>query len=168
MKPIIDNKIENIAPKTAIYSGYLFIFFGIVGLSSNLFAGLGIIAVGILISFSTSGVQIDPEKRLLKDYTKCFGFKFGKWESIEIYTDIAVLSLRQSSTTLSRSNRALTEIEKYYDVCLLNSSHRIKMKVKRSKTQDDAIKEARLLAEKLNLNYTDFNPVISARTRARR
>jgi len=168
MKTIIDNKIETLVPTTAVYSGYLFLLIGIIALFSQAFLGLGLIGIGILIGFSTSGVQIDLEKKLIKDYVKCFGIAFGRWGNIEGFQDISVLSTRQSSTTYSRSNRALTQIEIFYDVYFLNSTHRLKMKVKRCKEQDEAIKEAQILADQLGLNYTNFNPVISSKTRARR
>lgn len=168
MTRIIDNKIENILPAPGIFAGYVMLGLGILILFSYPLGGLVLLMAGIFISFSTSGVQIDPRERQIKDYTKCFGIAFGKWENIEIYKDISVLSTRQTYTAYSRANVSMTDAEKFYDVYLLDTTHRKKMKVKRCKGQEEALKEAQLLAEMLELNFTKYNPVISSRTRARR
>ncbi len=71
----------------------------------------------------------------------------------------------ESSTVYSRSQIATTDINTYYDINLMNKSHRKKVILSRLKGVEEAAKE---LCLELDLEYTKYNPVISAKTRARR
>jgi hypothetical protein len=120
------------------------------------------------MSFTYNGVQIDIPNKRIRNYTNCLGIIFGNWQSIGVYTDIAVLKSNETSRAYSIGNVALTENEKYYDVFLLNETHRIKFRIKRCLEKSIAIDNAQNIASLLELKYSLYNPVISEKTRLRR
>jgi hypothetical protein len=168
MSKPIDNKIENILPTAGIFAGYVLIVFGLILSFKASILGVVILIIGAIMSFTYNGVQIDVQNKRIRNYTNCLGIIFGNWEGIEIYTDIAVLQINETSKAYSIGNVALTEKDKYYDVFLLNETHRIKFKIKRCLEKGLAVESAQYIASLLELKYSSYNPIISERTRLRR
>ncbi len=152
--------------KPLIFTGYLLMLLGILGIVS--YVGLVLILVGFVASFSTTGVDLDISNKRLKEYSKIFGYKWGDWVSYEDYPYIAVLKRMESSTVYSRAQIATTDTSTYYDINLMNKSHRKKVILSRMKGVEEAEKAAKELCLELDLEYAQYNPVISAKTRARR
>ncbi len=149
-----------------IIAGYVLMFLGLLS-SPSIFGGILILG-GVYISFSTTGVSLDVSKKQLKEYTRLFGYKWGSWKSYEDYPFIAVLKRMESSTVYSRAQVAMTDKFTFYDVNLMNKSHRKKVILSRQKEVAKAEEMAKELCEELGLEYTKYNPVISAKTLARR
>ena len=102
-------------------------------------------------------------------YSGLFGLRMGSWQSLEGFTDIAVLRKRITTTAFSRSTRSgTTSDDVVFDVCLMDSSHRSKQIVDRSSDEALSIQKAKHLAKTLGLNYGAYNPEISASTRAKK
>jgi len=168
MKPLIDNKIENILPTAGIFAGYALISIGLISLFNNLLIGVVVLILGLIMIFTYNGVQIDVPNKRIRNYTKCLGLLIGKWQGLDVFTDIAVLQTNETSRALSLANVALKESEKYYDVFLLNKSHRIKFRIKRCLEKSMAIEDAQSIAGLLELEYSIYSPVISEATHLKR
>jgi len=134
----------------------------------NFIAGFIFLILGLNIAFATSGIQIDPNKRLLRSYYGLFGLRFGKWESLDDYKYLSVLQTRESTSTYSRSNRDITVTDLWFDICLLNENHRVKLIVKRLKSIEEAIKEIKVLSEAMGFRVVKYNPEVSEATKAKR
>lgn len=163
---MIDLKTGKLFSKPLIFAGYILMLLGLLSIVSIL--GIILLLIGILISFGTTGVSIDPTGKRLKEYSRVFGYKWGEWKSYKDYPFIAVLRRKESSTVYSRSQVSTTELNTYFDINLMNVSHRKKVILTRLKGVDEAEKKAKELCELLEVEYTKYNPVISAKTRARR
>lgn len=166
---MIDNRIGKFFPPAIRTIGYISLVVGILLTLDTPLIGLGLALLGTTIVFLKSGVQIDPEKKRLKEYTGLFGLKIGKWKGMEEFTDISILQKRIVSTAISRANRpATTSDEIVYDVCLLNKTHRKQQVVHRLTDKNESIEVACQLAKVLDLKHGPYNPEISAATRDRR
>jgi len=166
---IINNKFGKAFPPAMAFSGYVILAAGIVLMWENFWYGLLIAVVGGLICFTKSGVLIDCSNKRYKDYSSFYGIKQGKWESVTPYPFIAILHRNISTTAFSQGNRpGTTGSNIYYDIFLLNNTHRKKVLIKRLKDKEGAITEAKELAVKLDLEMTNYNPVVSSKTRVRR
>jgi hypothetical protein len=166
---MINNEFGKFFPPAAVAIGYIFLLVGLLSTLGNPFIGMALAAIGSIGAFARVGVQIKPDERVFRAYTALFGIATGKWQSMDGFSDIAVLKKRISTTAYSRSDRAATtSAEDYLDVCLLDKSHRKKQVINRCTDMDTAIRNAQELAERLNLNYGAYNPDLSAATIARR
>lgn len=166
---MISNEIGRYFPPAAIVAAYIILILGMLSLFVSPLVGLGMVLIGAAVAFAKKGVEVDPNMKRLRDYTGLFSVKFGSWESMEQYSDTAVLRKRITTTAFSRANRpATTSDDVVYDVCLLDRTHRNKRIVKRLSDEAQAAKSAEQLAQTLGLNYGVYNPEISAETLAKR
>lgn len=166
---MIDNKLGKFFPPVTVVIGYVFLAIGLLLIIGSPFLGIGLALIGTFGAFAKAGVQINANERMFREYTDLFGLKTGKWQSMDGFTDLAVLKKRITTTAHSRTNQsATTSSDEYFDVCLLDKSHRRKQIINRFTEMDMAVHNAQELATKLNLNYGLYNPEISAATKARR
>lgn len=166
---MIDNEIGNFFPPAVKSIGYVFMLIGILLLFVSPIIGLVMALAGTIVAFLKSGVQIDKTSNRVRDYSGLFNFKTGSWETMDGFSDIAVLRKRISTTAFSRANRpATTSDEVVFDICLMDNSHRRKRVIERLTDMDAASTRASQLGEMLQFNYGPYNPEISAATQARR
>lgn len=152
-----------------VFSGYGILTVGVLITLGNPIIGLLVVLVGGFISFTSTGIQIDVENKKYKHYSSYYGIKQGQWKTLDSYPCLAILQSRQSSTTHSIGNiSSITNSENYYDIYLLDKTHRQKLLIKRLKNKEQASKDAKEFAENLGVEFTTYNPVISAKTRSRR
>jgi hypothetical protein len=150
--------------------GYLLVVVGLYAfVMINIFSGL-LVIVGVFLVTSINGVLIDPVKKRIKQYSRYFGIKAGNWESLEPYPDLVILrrQLKSEATSYLTGSKGEITNDLYFDVCLANPSHRKKIEVNRLKGEEPARKSAEELAKLFGLEIKPYNPVISAKTRARR
>lgn len=148
--------------------GYIVLLLSIGGTFINPMAlVIGLMVSGV-VSFSSAGVLIDFERHRVRQYTSFFMIRSGKWRSLSDIPYVTVVFAEETSSIASQSNRT-TEIKKvYFSVYLLNQTHRFKILAKHTTKKEEAVKFAEFLAEKLNIEFTVYNPVLSEQTRARR
>lgn len=169
MKKILSHSFGKSFPSSFVFTGYVFILVGIIIVFNNPIIGVITAMIGTFIGFTTSGIQIDLERKNYKKYDSLFGFKRGKWESMQAYKSITLLKYKEESATLSRSNRrALTSSDIFFDICLLNENHRKKLPIKRLKNKEEAIEDLNKLSELLDFSISEYKPQISPKSSARR
>ncbi|MCI4670756.1 MAG: hypothetical protein MRZ79_21655 [Bacteroidia bacterium] len=66
------------------------------------YLGALLIIPAVLIIISHSGVLLDTQERLIKEYMHFAFIEWGKWETVDIYDDILVLSMLRSFGMESR------------------------------------------------------------------
>ncbi len=130
---------------------------------------VAVLSVSILVIIAPSGIQLDPTNRSYRYYPFIFSLKSG-WRSLEIYTDITILSrnITQSMHSARTIGNSVSHTDKYHDICVLIKSHRKKMLIKRFKNYEEARAELPQFAEKLGLVISKYNPEISEKTKARK
>ncbi len=169
MNEIVHHKFGFTFPTHIIIAGYILMVMGLFIALTYLVAGLSFAFVGTFLSFTKNGILFNPTAKTYRSYTSYLGIKMGKWQSYESYPFLAILRRTISKSRTSRMGVS-KEVARdtYFDIFLLNKTHRVKLLINRQKGQDEAKLLARDLAEKLNVEYVDYNPVLSAKTRGMR
>lgn len=153
-------------PSHLIVVGYLLMLIGLLILLTNLIVGLALAGIGSFLSFARNGIEFNPTERLYKSYTSYSGLKMGQWKSYKSYPHLAILrrTIARSRTSRMGVSREVGR-DIYYDIFLLDKSHRAKLLVSRQNNPEEAKRKARLLTEHLKVEYVAYNPQLSARTR---
>lgn len=167
-KSIITNNFGFLFPTPIVLVGFCFIAAGIVSILTGQLAGIVICFVGGLIALTFNGARIDTANKRFKLYSQWFGFRSGKWKSMEHFPYLAVINLQSGYRMASRSNRTVDIPDTTYSVCLLSESHRQKVVIATAPTRSLALSIAQELAPSLEKEIVQYSPVISAQTRARR
>ncbi len=165
VQELIDNNNGKSFSQPLIYVGYTLIIFGLYTLINAIVPGLIVTLIGIFIGFSSTGLTLNPNTKEFREYTIMFGIRVGKWQSLENYPDLSLLKRTIGYSALSRGQRELSDSDSYIDICLLSKSHRKKILVKRMQNKEEALIDAKLIAEKMGLNLTAYAPKVSNRSR---
>lgn len=172
-KYILDSKLGRFASPamtaTAVILTIVLILAFYQNINQNIFAGLVLLLITSFVVFAKNGICISANPRRYKSYISFLGIKFGKWQQLNGYIDIAILRKTVSNRAYSRANvSAETSRETYFDICLLSPNHRKKLIVASFKDKEIAFDVAHKMAVKLNMKYAEYNPIISEETKARR
>lgn len=161
--------VEQLYPRVFTISGYaLFLLALLAFLNTAFILGFVFIIIGVFLSFSIVGIQVDMTKNRFKQYERKFWIKMGKWRNFDDFPDVSVLTINQKHTSRSLTNTEFTSKSVVYKVFLLNETHREKFLVKEFKTEDKAILYAKDFAARTATEFTVFSPYISEATLARR
>ena len=84
-------------------NAYLVHGFGVLVLGGAMFAVSWMIAVPVIICaialfVSTTGLQIDPEKKLYRTFMSLFGYKIGTWKSFSDVTEVILVLSTERKT----------------------------------------------------------------------
>jgi hypothetical protein len=144
--------------------GYLGIIYGFIYLFRSNPYGLILIAIGLFLSFSRSGTEIEFENKKYRKYLSFFTFKLGKWKSIQEYPYITVLrSIESTRQHWHMRMPKLKERREFFDITLLSSSHIKKFAIKRFNNVEEAREEIETFADLLGIEITMYNPKTSRR-----
>lgn len=137
---IIDNKIEYLFGKTARFASGIFLFPAFFSFAQgDWLIGSLIFIIVVFVFFSCSGVEIDTEKRELRQYNKLFGLiKTGKWNSFQSYLGVTLIPFTRKELMASWSNRINTTKETDYRIFLVNEARKPAFAIKRCKSIEQA------------------------------
>lgn len=150
--------------------GVLF-FFGAVaaGVLENyvlapVFMGISVVALALV-----SGLELDFEKLLYRDYTRIFYAWYSDPKSLKAYSAIVVLRKDGKQTLGTTNMRFASEISVYeYQVFLTDKNHRKRLYLAHFDTRDSADSYANRISEQIGFPYVAYSPVISEDTLRRR
>ena len=168
MKDRINNIHGTVFPPALVYAGYIFLAFGVLTVTSNWILGSILICASIFISFSFCGLEIDLKTKRYKEFSIYFGIKAGKWTSLDQILYVTILHNKEIYEIHSRANITTSDSENFFEVYMLDKSHREKILVKRFKNPDLAINYSNKISSILNIELTKYNPVVSTSTRFKR
>lgn len=114
------------------------------------------------------GVQFDVPKREIRVFNELLFVKFGKWQSLDGYTDTFILTKNLVNGSSYKGALQTTNTETQYWLYISKINHRKNVFIKSYEDQRIATEDQKTLASNLNLEIVKFNPPISAKTRARR
>ena len=129
--------------------------------------GLFLAVIAAMVSFARNYTEIDLEERTIREFNKLLFLDFGGEKSLDNYKSLSILGTTIGYSVLSRGQRSSSDKDKYYDVCLLNQTHRQRQVVKRCTSKEEALNEAKILSQKLDLPIEKFSPKLSSRTTQR-
>lgn len=157
---LFTRKREAFFPFQFIFLGYLLVLFGFYLLITVNFWGVLAIAAGTFISFSTTGIQLNFEENLYREYFGIFQVKFGKWlklkkiDYVTVFINKAVQEMHVASISSTQSNKDIAIN------LIISKTSRISIGIFKNKTL--AMETAQLLSDNLNcrlLDYTSGKPV---------
>ncbi|TVZ57690.1 hypothetical protein NA63_0177 [Flavobacteriaceae bacterium MAR_2010_105] len=131
----------------------------LVTFDSRMKIGITILLIGLVIVFTRKGTIVDFNQRKIKYYVGLFFIKIGNWKTIEDYTFISLLKINQKSYGYSRTGVQFSERKNIYRICLLNKTHRNRLKITDFKDENNAYLEAQRIADKLKLEFVNFSPI---------
>ncbi len=150
---LIHNKISRTLSGPYLFIG---IVFSVGTIFSFLHASWVLAGIQLVISWfllaSYSGVDIDTEKRQIKEYNMWFGiYKTGQWKAIKTYKGLTLVSMQKVYRLYSRSNRRNIQSHKDFRIYLVNKNKRPSIAIKKCKTAQEAKKNINELALWLKL-----------------
>ncbi|MFW5755182.1 MAG: hypothetical protein ACOCWD_03800 [Tangfeifania sp.] len=136
----IDNKIGYLFGKAARFTGIIFIFLVIFSLIQGDWGiALLVLVIVAFVLFSYSGVDINTEKRQVRQYKRLFGFiKTGEWKSIQPYLGVTLIPFTRKESMASWSNRTNTVKETDYRIYLVNAARKPAFAIKRCNNLEQA------------------------------
>jgi len=158
----IDYKLDRIFPLMFIIIGITLIICGLILLGtfdSRMKIGITILLIGLVIVFTRKGTILDFNQRKIKHYVGLFFIKIGNWKTIDDYTFISLLRINQKSYGYSRTGVQFSERKKIFRICLLNKTHRNRLKITDIKDENNAYLEAQKIAENLKLEFVNYSPI---------
>ncbi len=142
---IINYKLGKIFGPSMVFAGYILMVFGILTLYFTL-SSIGLVIIGTLIAFTSSGTRVETEKRQYKRYLLLAGvLLIGKNQSFENDDVIEVKKYKGTHRTYSMSNRQSTVEINDYRLYLIKRDPRRKIWVASFDTEEEAFKEIEIL-----------------------
>ena len=164
MKEIIKNRIGFSFPGFIVFMGLTCMLFSIFIMIESPILGLIILIVGSFLGLSSYGSEIDITNQKFREYGSMFGIKSGKWEDLNTMPFIGVFKSKSGYLIYSRSTNSTTDIDDFYDVCLMNTTHRRRLVLQKFKTKNEALNFVHSLENKIDSKLTEYNPRQSEKT----
>jgi len=123
-----------------LFFGFIFLVPGILGLINQnwIFSGINLFIAWFLF-LSASGVEIDTDKRVFRNYTNLFGlFKTGKWKPVNQYIGLTLVPMKKVYTMYSRSNRKNSSFKNDFRIYFVNRAKKPAIPIKSCKTLEEA------------------------------
>ncbi len=148
---------------------------GLIGCYAVYDGGIGyiigppIVLFAIYAHTSKTGTDVSFENNYVREYSKSFWIKKGKWVPTGLLPDITILKMGKSiGVNHIYSEKTARTTKTIYSVCVLSGNHRKRILIHETTSGKEAHKVAVFLSDKMDKNLTDFNPVISKATLAKR
>lgn len=131
--------------------------------------GPPIVLFSIYAHTSKTGTDVSFENNYIREYSKSFWIKKGKWIPTGLLPDITILKMGKSiGINHVYSEKTAQTTKTVYSVCVLSANHRKRILICETTSGKKAHKTALFLAEKMDKKLKDFNPIISKATLAKR
>jgi hypothetical protein len=142
---ITNYKLGKIFGPSMVFAGYILMVFGVLTIYFTL-TSIGLALLGAFLAFTTSGTEINAEKKEYNIYIKLFGFiPVGKEKSFYKDDQIEVKKFNGSHFTYSRSNRqSAVEINEYRIYLILANTKKKKL-LAQFDTEEEALEESKNL-----------------------
>jgi hypothetical protein len=150
---VVDFKTSWFFSRVIFFCGVLLAFVGIVGAITNLFVGLMIFTVCVIIFTTHYRLSVDFDNKVFLDYVWILGIKRGEPKKFEAIEYIFIKSSNVSQTMHSRI--ASTTIRKEVFDGYLKFSEEDKIHLMTMDDKDELIQKLKPIAEKLNAIVID-------------
>ena len=150
-------------PETFVYVNCGFLLIGLYALTDNIPVGLTLSFINCFFIFTPTGIEINYSEKLYRNYINILGYNVGKWTSYTEFPYLTMITKKVEPPDI-RLPFIAPPPDKCYEIYLLNQTHQKKVEVKKLTNFDEAQKELKELAAKLNLSITDYNPPVSVKT----
>lgn len=155
---MIKNKIGFSFALPIVFFGILLTLVGVSIVFSTSFIGAIPTFLGCFFWANSYGTEIDIHSNRFREYGKVFWIKKGKWNSLEKTPHLTILKSKEGVRLYGQTNRSTVLFDNKFDVCLLNSTHRIKFIIQKFENKKMAEDYATFLSEKLKKDIVQFSP----------
>jgi hypothetical protein len=149
--------------------GFALMFMGLIvtmGMGWYIPAGILLVVGGAYFALTASGIDIDPDIKAVRHYTRYFGFKYGRWNEYPTYPNMCIISKERKRKPFREQSAEDPENPYQYELHLVSRSHRGKVLLQIVYNREKAIQVANRLAGEMNVEVVDYEP--PGRTKARR
>lgn len=132
----IDNKTSRFLVFPYILFGFGLLVIGVgETIAKHWIAGGFFLFIAGFLFATYSGTEIDTKQRRFREYNCWFGlFRTGKWEPLDNYKGITLVSMNKVYRMYSRSNRVNSSSQKEFNIYLVNNKKRPAIVLKKCKT----------------------------------
>ena len=167
MASIVHNSIGSLFNFPLRIGGMILLFIGLaitLTLGWGILAGLFIAAVGGYFAFTSTGIDIDFDNKAVRNYTRFYGIKRGRWNEYPTYPFLCIIRKERKR---AYSEEAALEAENPYqfEIYILSRSHRGKTLLCIAYSREKAEKIAASYAAEMNLELVEYNPPGKAKKR---
>ncbi len=137
-----------------IFLGILIILFSLTLIGSHLIIAIILIIVGLALTTGIHGFQIDPNKKVYRQYLFMLGFTMGKWHRYDAIEKIFINSMVESQTIYSRTNQSNT-VKKHKLISFLKFDDGRKIELYEGKNKSSLLKKLNRVAQDLSTHIQD-------------
>jgi len=135
-------KLGKIFGPSMVFAGYILMAFGVLSLYFTI-SSIGLILIGAIIAFTTSGTTVETERHQYKKYLLLAGvLQIGKKQIFEKEDRIEVVKFKGKHLSISRSNRQSAVDSNDYRIYLTTSGSKKKILMARFETEEEAVQES--------------------------
>ncbi len=130
--------------------------------------GLLPLAIGLFLSFTAYGVQLDPNNDRFREYGGYFFIKTGSWQRLSDHPDMSIL---QKNETYKGRVMGVASTGQYtfksQEICLFSPDHRERVPIFKSMKDEKVQNMAEELSQYLGRELVTYSPKRSKRTKRR-
>jgi hypothetical protein len=152
---VVDFKTGWFFSRVIFFFGVFLAFMGIVGIISNLFLGIIILVVCVIIFTTHYRLNVDFDNKVFLDYVWILGFRRGDIKRFETIEYIFIKTSKVSETMHARI--ASTTIRKEVFDGYLKFSEDEKIHLMTMDDKNDLIQKLKPISEKLNSRIIDYS-----------
>ena len=149
--------------------GFAIMFIGLVitmGMGWYILVGIIMLFAGGYFALTANGIDIDPDVKSVRHYTRYYGIKRGRWNEYPTYPNVCVVSKERRYGRYRENSTEEPENPYQYELYLVSRSHRGKVLLQIVYNKERAKQIAQNLASDMGAEVVDYDP--PGRTKKRR
>ncbi|MCC6767919.1 MAG: hypothetical protein IT240_02640 [Bacteroidia bacterium] len=116
------------------------------------------LVIGVVLLFSTEGIDIDKAGGRYKEWNRWFGIRVGKWKPLDVIESVSVILETDTGRFIPVTENSPYKTEDYFQVYLMNDNHHYKVFVCQSRLRVEAETMAKNLASWLSVEVRVYQP----------
>jgi len=120
--------------------------------------GIAALTIGIILLFSSEGLDIDLKGGRYKEWNRWFGIRVGVWKPLDVIQSVSIILETDTGKLYPVTEHSPELTEDYFQVFMMNENHLYKVFVAHSKKRAEAEAMAKNLANWLKVDVQTFNP----------
>ncbi len=162
-------QLNHTFPPSMRIAGWVIAVLGVIFAIESFILALPVILLGGFIATAINGITIHVKPKTYNSYTSLFGIRLGKQKTLKGYRFVSIIKRSVSHTTYSRANVPHTSAkENLHEVCLLDHSHRRKLRVGRFTSLEKARVAAKEISLALEMKQVKYQPRLSLKSQLKR
>jgi hypothetical protein len=120
--------------------------------------GIAALVIGVVLTFSREGLDIDKAGGRYKEWNRWFGIKVGIWKPLDVIQSVSVILETDTGKFIPVTDQSPAQTEDYFQVFMMNDNHLYKVYVCHSRKRAESEAMARNLANWLGVEVKVYSP----------